>query len=626
MKQKPSLFSLLIKAFLPVVVLPLLIVGLVAGLHYQHDRRSVENQIEADLIRTSFLRKKFIETAITNAVDSLQLAATAWPRFQDDPDPNQALRDFSYRLSGVTEVSVAASDGLIHYSSQSSSVGVSLAQKPYWKGFQAKRGLTFSDLILRDGTRRVILILLPLANGEALIGAYDTAQLQAVFREARTPWRENFTFLVDNKGQLITHSNEFYLVKGVNYRRLPPVSRALRGYQGAMTFQDPESGVELSAAYIPLPLAGWALVLAQPSARTLLLPALSAQRDNLLILLAGVALASIATTFLSHHLARPVEKVSLQVEQLSREQILPERAETLKPEEMGVIELERAVESAMVLYKALAHTIVQLEAKTNELSLANHEMEATVENLKRLDKLKADFLNALSHDLRIPITAIVGYSELLQDLPTLSVDAQGYVERILEACRGMQSMVEELLDYARLEVGRVSIRLETVDIRAALLEAEAFFKPLAQQKNLVLSLVAVQDLPLVQTDPDRLRQILNNLISNAIKYTPEGGQVTICAARLNGSVYIEVRDTGIGLSHEDERHLFEKFYRSLRPEVQREKGSGLGLSLVKGALDALGGSLEVESLQGKGSSFGFSLPAMVEAHPPRLPQAKDGSP
>ncbi|MBO9539944.1 sensor histidine kinase [bacterium] len=259
--------------------------------------------------------------------------------------------------------------------------------------------------------------------------------------------------------------------------------------------------------------------------------------------------------------------------------------------------------------QTISDTIQQLETKRNELFLANQDMEATVENLRRLDQLRASFLNIISHDLRIPITAIMGYAELLQEMDSSSSETKdAYVAQILAACAQMQTMLEELLEYARLQTGRIKLDLAPVDVAEALSAIVAFFHPLAEQKGLRIGASIPPDLPLILVDPDRFQQIMNNVVSNAIKYTPAGGEVALRASVDGRYVAVEVQDTGIGLTEEDKRHLFEQFYRSARPEVQQEKGSGIGLAYVKGILEAQGGRIEVASSEGTGATFRIFLP------------------
>ncbi|HEY9899619.1 MAG TPA: ATP-binding protein [Pantanalinema sp.] len=259
--------------------------------------------------------------------------------------------------------------------------------------------------------------------------------------------------------------------------------------------------------------------------------------------------------------------------------------------------------------QTISSTIQQLETKRKELFLANLDMGATVENLRRLDQLRANFLNVISHDLRIPITAIMGYAELLQEGAHPQDEAEReYTDQILAACSQMETMLEELLEYARLQTGRIQLHLQPIDLFEAIPALVTFFRPLAEHKGLRIDASLPSELPAILADPDRFQQVMNNLVSNAIKYTQEAGSITIRARAAGECVAIEVQDTGIGLTQQDKAHLFEQFYRSDRQEVQREKGSGIGLAYVKGIVEAQGGRIEVESDEGAGSTFRVIFP------------------
>lgn len=608
MNRHRSLQALLLKAFLPVVVLPILLIGLVTQWQYRKEIRDVERNIEQDLLVTAIAREKALAALVANVVDQARIVASAWPHLSG-VQPNQALADFSYRSQAFNQLWVVSSEGRVRYSSAARALGQDLSQQAYWRQFRRSGEVILSDLVVESDGRRVVRIVLPIARGEALVATYRLSQLQDATRNPATIQLDRFSFIVDQHGRTIAHPDERVQAESRDLSRLPPVKLAMEGHGGTMVYRDPVTGQERSAVYLPMEKLGWALIATQPSASTMLASPWVANRNTLLIFMAGLALAVWVTTMLSHRLAFPFEDLSRKLQRLTAEEIRPGLADALAIP-TGIQEYQQVAERAKALYETLAETIVKLEARTSEQELTNQQMAETVEALKRLDRLRADFLNILSHDLRIPLTAIIGYAELLQDAqdPPLGPGEQAYVAQIITACKRMQAMLEELLDYARLEVGRIKLHIEPVDPYVLIEETIGFFRPLAEQKRVALEVELPADLSEVLVDPDRLRQILNNLISNAIKYTPSGGSITVRAALRGDCVVFETQDTGIGLTVEDREHLFEKFYRSSRPEVQREKGSGLGLALIKGVIEAHEGHIEVESELGKGSTFRFSLP------------------
>jgi len=617
-KRQRSLKTLLLSAFLPVVILPILLVALATQSQYRTEIRTVEGNIEQDLLVTARARGKLLTVLLANAVDQARFLASAW---SDMGGGNRVLADFSYRSHAFTKVWVVSAQGQVRYSSDPAAVGRTIAAEPYWRAFKQTGEITYSAPQTDATGRSVIRIVVPISPREAVVATYGLSQLQDAIRDPQTIQLDRYSFIVDQRGRVIAHPNELVWAENRDLSALPPVKTAMAGHGGTMVYRDPISGKERSAVYLPMGATGWALIATQPSASTMLVSPMVANQRTLLILAAGLALAVWMTAMLSRRMASPVEDFSRSLKALTTELIRPGQSEVLSIP-AGIIEYHEVAESAKALYEALAETIATLEARTSELKLTNEQLETTVDALKRLDHLRADFLNALSHYLRIPLTSIIGYAELLQDAqePPLGHGEQEYVIHIIEACHRMEDMLEELLDYARLEVGRIKLNIEPVDPYALLDETFTFFRPLAEQKQIKLQAELPEDLPEVMVDPDRLRQILNNLISNAIKYTPPGGSVTVRACLKDDCVVFEVQDTGYGLSDEDKQHLFEKFYRSPRPEIQREKGSGIGLALIKGVIEAHEGHMEVESELGKGALFRFSLPAREVPAPPSPPR------
>lgn len=622
MKRQRSLKTLLLMAFLPVVVMPIVLAALATQSQYRTEIRDVERNIEDDLLVTARAREKVLTTLLDNAVDQAKILASAWLELSEARS-NRLLADFTYRSHAFTQVWVVSPQGRIRFSSDPSAIGRSISPEPFWQAFKHTGRLTYSEPLVEATGRHVVRIVLPISPQEALVATYSLSQLQNAIRDPSTIRLDRYSFIVDQDGHVVAHPDDRLWAERRDLSALPPVKAAIEGRGGTMVYRDPATGKERSAVYFPMGAIGWAIVSTQPSASTMLVSPMVANRNTLLILAAGLVLAVWMTAMLSRRLASPVEDFSYRLKRLTIEPIRPGQAEVLAIP-IGIYEYQQVSDSAKALYEALAQTIVALEARTSELKLTNEQQEATVEALKRLDRLRADFLNALSHDLRIPLTSIIGYAELLQDAqePPLGPGEQEYVTHIVEACHRMEDMLEELLDYARLEVGRIKLNIEPVDPHALLEETFMFFRPLAEQKHLKFTAEVPESLPEVLVDPDRLRQILNNLISNAIKYTPPGGTITVRTCLEGVGVVFEVQDTGYGLSDEDKQHLFEKFYRSPRPEIRQEKGSGIGLALTKGVIEALGGHIEVESNLGKGSLFRVTLPAESAKAEPAAPMHK----
>jgi signal transduction histidine kinase/DNA-binding response OmpR family regulator len=242
------------------------------------------------------------------------------------------------------------------------------------------------------------------------------------------------------------------------------------------------------------------------------------------------------------------------------------------------------------------------------------ERERLIAELRAASAAKSDFLAAMSHELRTPLNAIIGFSELLLDGPDGEDPARvhDFAGHIHGSGLHLLSLINEVLDLARVEAGRPDLRVSALDMTPLLAETIAAMRPLAERKSLVLELDAPDGLSLV-ADPARLRQVVFNLVSNAIKFTPVGGRIAVRASRSDDQVQLSVDDTGVGIARQDLERVFEAF-EQVQASGPRE-GTGLGLALTKRLVEAHGGTIEVTSDLGRGSRFTVRLPASAAVDP-----------
>ncbi|HEX8990155.1 MAG TPA: ATP-binding protein [Anaerolineales bacterium] len=225
--------------------------------------------------------------------------------------------------------------------------------------------------------------------------------------------------------------------------------------------------------------------------------------------------------------------------------------------------------------------------------------------LKRLDQIKNEFVHTVSHDLRSPLTAVLGYAELVERVGPLTEQQQEFVRRIQASVNSITALVNELLDLGRLEAGFDS-RRESVQLESILSYSTGLFEPLMKEKKLEVVQDVENGLPALRANPIRIRQMIDNLVGNAIKYTPPGGKVSIAVHSEGRQIILEVKDTGPGIPRDEQTHIFEKFYRA--SNVGGTKGSGLGLAIVKSVVDSYHGRVWVESAENQGASFIVVLP------------------
>jgi signal transduction histidine kinase len=245
--------------------------------------------------------------------------------------------------------------------------------------------------------------------------------------------------------------------------------------------------------------------------------------------------------------------------------------------------------------------IADLDGKVDQLARANMALYES-------DRLKGDFLSTVSHELRTPLTSIIGFSELLVNVPHLTDKQRRWATNILTSGQGLLALINDVLDLARLEAGKLKLHPGPVDVAGLCDQAAALIRPAAEAKHLELKVVAPAAGPVVQ-DAGKLGQILSNLLGNAVKFTPEGGRVTLTAEAADDHLILTVTDTGVGIPPEEQELVFDKFRQASHPLTREQGGTGLGLSIVRELAKLLGGDVTLRSELGRGSRFRVRVPA-----------------
>jgi PAS domain S-box-containing protein len=250
------------------------------------------------------------------------------------------------------------------------------------------------------------------------------------------------------------------------------------------------------------------------------------------------------------------------------------------------------------------------ERKRVERTLQEKNVE-----LERAILAKDRFLANMSHELRTPLNGIIGFTEfLIGEKPgPLQPKQKEYLNDVLSSARHLLMLINDVLDLAKVEAGKMELHPERFLIREALEEATTVVKTMADLKHIGLTVTVDAGLQMATLDQQKFKQVLYNLLSNAVKFTDQGGNVEVCARRLDERHFeVQVRDTGIGIKPEDLGRLFNEFERLDSGTARRFEGTGLGLALTKKILELQGGRISVEAVPGKGSLFTATLPSMTE--------------
>ncbi len=229
---------------------------------------------------------------------------------------------------------------------------------------------------------------------------------------------------------------------------------------------------------------------------------------------------------------------------------------------------------------------------------------------KNLSKIKEDFTNMMVHELRAPLTAIKDSSELMLENENVGSDENKQLLHIIDSqTKMLLEQIGSILDAAKIEAGRFVIQKSPNDLNRLIIDVVDAFTPQAKKKGVELNSYVPKTLPDLSFDKIRVNQVLNNLISNSLKFTPSGGKITVLGEINTDSVTVSVTDTGMGISEEDQKDLFSKFYQIRKTPAELAKGgTGLGLYIVKGIVEAHGGFVTVDSTSGQGTTISFTLP------------------
>jgi signal transduction histidine kinase len=292
-------------------------------------------------------------------------------------------------------------------------------------------------------------------------------------------------------------------------------------------------------------------------------------------------------------------------------------------EELGVA-FNRMLRGLVDSQEELRKVNSSLDGKVDELAQANM-------HLYEMNRLKSDFLATMSHELRTPLNSIIGFSDVLGSIASLDEKQLRYVQNIRTSGRMLLEMINDILDLAKIEAGKMEVRPSTFRLESVVSAQCDMARPLAERKKIDLEFTIGPGLDAIEQDQAKVQQILANLLSNAVKFTPEGGRIDV-RARLEESqgdpaaqFLLEVEDTGVGIAEDERVAIFEKFrqgrvFQTGDDAMTREiSGTGLGLSIVRELCRLLGGDISVESQLGRGSRFTVRLPTSLSAGQQNVP-------
>jgi signal transduction histidine kinase/DNA-binding response OmpR family regulator len=470
-------------------------------------------------------------------------------------------------------------------------------------------GPKYSDVVRSNGDASVaaVVIAVPVLDpGRNLVGflaaTVNLSEVQRLSNYSRIGVNGQ-AVVVDRRGRVIAHPRDDWRAEAKDLSSSAIFQQSLGQETGVSWYTDPDGNVPRAAGFATVPVVGWKVWVSQPVAelRSELTPLIQSTVEWLLV---AIVLALVLGFLGAAWITRPVDELTRAAGRIAQgDFVTPLRVR----ERFAAKELRALAHTFNQMARQLSGAYQTLEEKVSQRT---SELQAANQELARANKLKSEFLANVSHELRTPLSAIIGFSQILLDGIDGPVNEEQHQD-ILQVNRSGQSLlalINQILDLSKIEAGKMELSMERVDLPALITAVLDSISPLAQEKGLQIDTRYAIGLPAVEADPGRLKQIVINLLSNAVKFT-ERGQIEIMAQPSGRMVRIAVKDTGIGITAESQKVIFEEFVQGDGSSTRRHGGTGLGLSIVRKLVEMHGGAITVVSEPGVGSTFTFTVPA-----------------
>jgi two-component system sensor histidine kinase BarA len=276
-------------------------------------------------------------------------------------------------------------------------------------------------------------------------------------------------------------------------------------------------------------------------------------------------------------------------------------------------EFQQLSETFNTMLSNLNRNAEQLRSINKSLDIKVGQLAESNVALYESNRLKSEFLANVSHELRTPLNSILGFAELLKDVTAADNKSSRYVQNILQSGKNLLDLINDLLDLAKIEAGRMEVRSEPLSLNDLFEGLSSILKPVTEAKSLALKCSTTPDVPIIQTDPPKLQQVLYNFLSNAIKFSPPGGLVELKATvEFDNQIRISVTDHGPGIEPDKQNLIFEKFRQIDGSVTRQHSGTGLGLAISKELTSLLEGTIGVRSSPGEGATFWILLPLQIQ--------------
>ena len=588
----------------------LIVSGLLEIYFRVHENREQLALLQKEAATVAAIKiEKFIqdvETSMRSAAKGLDIGR------QTSSDYRFELKRLLFLAPAITEAVTISVDG-IQRARESRLLLSSVNRERNVSGsaaFQrAKQGYSyFGPVYLVRGSEPYMTMALPIEEFKGNIVGVLLAEVNLKYVwdvvSSIKPGKAGYAYAVSRSEELIAHPDISLVLRGRKVSDLDQVRAAFQpvsdDHGRALTVARNLQGKQVISSFALVPRLDWAVFIERPveEAHEALYASLLRTSG---LLLTGLALALFASFFVARRVIRPLRVLGEGVDRIASGD-MGFRVDLKTGDEIETLagEFNRMAGALQEAYSRLEEKVAE---RTRELVAANDQ-------LKELDKLKSRFLSNVSHELKTPLTAIVGLAANMLDGITgrLNDKQREYLSDIRASSDRLARLIKDLLDLSIIEAGRVEFRPAPFALASLVREVANSLRPVAEQKLINIQVISTEASTTVWADRDRIAQVLTNLIGNAIKFTSPQGKVMV-SAQMNGGAWAEVTigDTGPGIPAEEAERIFDEFYQITRPGIE-SRGVGLGLAISKKLVEMHGGKIGVKIEMGKGSTFYFTLP------------------
>jgi signal transduction histidine kinase len=521
------------------------------------------------------------------------------------------LKKLFYLAPPITEASVIALDGIaMTHISRSHAVSLD-ADRNFSRSAAFQKAVQgqsyFGPVYFVRESEPYITIALPIERytGRVVGVLQAEVNLKYVWEviSAIRQGRAGYAYAVTRAGELIAHPDMSLVLQDRKVTQLDQVKAAfdpaLGVAQAKAVVADSLSGAKVFSSYAVIPNLNWAVIVEQPVSEAYE-PLYGSMLRTSSLVLVGLVVALLASLFVARRVLGPLELLRKGTERIGGGD-LDFRLNIKSGDEIEILadEFNKMTEHLSAAYTGLERKVAE---RTQALTIAN-------EKLEEASKLKSQFLANVNHELRTPVSAIIGYGRLVlrETEGQISQLQRENLQDLLHNAERLLSQIDSLLDFAKIEAGKIEVRVEPVSVEELIRGAISTVEPTLKNGDVRLIQEIAPGIPALNTDREKLRQIILNLLDNAVKFT-ERGEIKISASQQNGWFRLAVSDPGVGIGKENLTKIFEEFHQGDRSSNKKYKGTGLGLAIVKKFVNLLGGEVGVESEVGKGSVFTVTLP------------------